>query len=268
MNAVQFHIPDWTVATRHLSRVERSIYFDLLCLYYDSEKPLPADNIDRLAKRVMAHTEDEREALLSVLGEFFSCTAGVYRHHRCDEEIDRVHKMVAKKSAAGKASARARRKMGTTTPPAEHPLNRCSTHEQQPDTRNPIPDTHTDYCAEPEGSTPPAPAVIQDNSPAIMGLPTNKYGNQGEEYPVTENALNELVELYPAVDAMQTLRNARGWLVANPTKRKTASGMPRFLNTWFAKEQDRGGGGGRGSPPPATRRTTLQDDLSDTSWAS
>src|SRR5690554_1248318 len=104
MNSVQFHIPDWTVATRHLSRVERSIYLDLLFLYYDSERPLPADDFDRLARRVLARSDEEREALQSVLDEYFSLEGDHYRHHRCDEEIERFHTMVAKKSAAGKAS--------------------------------------------------------------------------------------------------------------------------------------------------------------------
>ena len=33
----------------------------------------------------------------------------------------------------------------------------------------------------------------------------------------------------------------RGWLLSNPKKRKTAGGMLRFVNSWLAKEQNRGG---------------------------
>ena len=33
----------------------------------------------------------------------------------------------------------------------------------------------------------------------------------------------------------------KGWLDANPTKRKTSRGIKRFVNSWLAKEQDKGG---------------------------
>lgn len=64
--------------------------------------------------------------------------------------------------------------------------------------------------------------------------------NDGTEFPVTEEMVKEWGELYPAVDVMQQLRNARGWLVDNPTRRKTKSGIGRYLHNWLAKEQNRG----------------------------
>jgi hypothetical protein len=51
--------------------------------------------------------------------------------------------------------------------------------------------------------------------------------------------VDEFVRLYPAVDVMQQLRNMRGWLLANPSNRKTESGINRFMNTWLSKEQNR-----------------------------
>ena len=33
----------------------------------------------------------------------------------------------------------------------------------------------------------------------------------------------------------------KAWCVANPTKKKTLSGVNRFIVTWLAKEQDKGG---------------------------
>ena len=38
---------------------------------------------------------------------------------------------------------------------------------------------------------------------------------------------------------MQELRKMKGWLTANPKRRKTKSGIKRFINGWLAKEQDR-----------------------------
>ena len=65
--------------------------------------------------------------------------------------------------------------------------------------------------------------------------------NTQEEYPITQKNVEEWTELYPAVDVMQCLRNIKGWLNSNPTKRKTKTGILRFINAWLAKEQDRGG---------------------------
>jgi hypothetical protein len=64
--------------------------------------------------------------------------------------------------------------------------------------------------------------------------------NDGSEHPVSQPEVDEWVRLYPAVDVMQELRNIRGWLLANPKKRKTRSGIHKCVNSWLAKEQDKG----------------------------
>lgn len=81
-------------------------------------------------------------------------------------------------------------------------------------------------CAEPETVTAP---------PAIF-LPLN----DGTDYPVSQEQCHEWAGLYPAVDVIQQLRNMRGWLDGNPTKRKTKRGIVRFITGWLAREQDRG----------------------------
>jgi hypothetical protein len=63
--------------------------------------------------------------------------------------------------------------------------------------------------------------------------------NDKSEYEIYETLKWE--ELYPAVDIMQELRNMKGWLMANPKKAKTRSGILRFINSWLSKAQDRGG---------------------------
>lgn len=65
--------------------------------------------------------------------------------------------------------------------------------------------------------------------------------NDKTYYEVTKDDYDEWVELYPAVNVMQELRNMKGWCDSNPTKRKTRRGIKRFINAWLTKEQDRGG---------------------------
>lgn len=68
--------------------------------------------------------------------------------------------------------------------------------------------------------------------------------NSGEEFPVYESDVSEWSKLYPAVDVKQELNNMRGWCLANPTKRKTKSGVKRFINSWLSKTQNKGGTNG------------------------
>lgn len=90
-------------------------------------------------------------------------------------------------------------------------------------------------CSEPsKKSSKPA-----DNSPVFIELETNK---EGVLFSVTEQFVNEMKALYPAVDVEQELRNMKGWCLTNKSKRKTKEGMPRFINKWLSKEQNEGKG--------------------------
>lgn len=83
-------------------------------------------------------------------------------------------------------------------------------------------------CTEPESSAS-VPAVIE----LIL--------NDKSAYPITQKDIDEWTNLYPAVDILQELRKMRGWCDSNPTKRKTKQGIKRFINSWLAREQDKGG---------------------------
>lgn len=63
--------------------------------------------------------------------------------------------------------------------------------------------------------------------------------NDKSEYAVVEDQLKEWQELYQNVNVMQELRKMRGWLNANPTKRKTRRGINKFINGWLSREQDK-----------------------------
>ena len=73
--------------------------------------------------------------------------------------------------------------------------------------------------------------------PAVISLVLNDKS----EYPITQEDIDGWSSLYPVVDVMQELRKMRGWLDANPTKRKTSRGIKRFITSWLAREQDKGG---------------------------
>lgn len=81
----------------------------------------------------------------------------------------------------------------------------------------------------------------EDNSPVVGYIPLV----DGTEYAVTENALAEWQKLYPAIDAKQELRSLIGWNKANPTHKKTRTGINRHINTWFSRAQNSAKKGGQ-----------------------
>ena len=74
-------------------------------------------------------------------------------------------------------------------------------------------------------------------SPPTISLPLN----DGSAFEIFQPDIDMWSNLYPAVDVMQQLRNMAGWIDGNPSKRKTRSGIKRFVNSWLAKEQNKGG---------------------------
>lgn len=92
--------------------------------------------------------------------------------------------------------------------------------------------------------------------------------NDGSAFYVTADDLKRWKELYPAVDVEQELRNMAGWLDANPTRRKTRSGIRRFITGWLAKEQNRERPGGRNgiqgtSTPDRIKRMLERGDFDE-----
>ncbi|MBP3980860.1 YdaU family protein [Acidovorax sp. JG5] len=145
MNHYPHHIGDFNSATRHLTFVERALYRELLDVYYDTERPLNAD-ANKLARRVLAHTEEQRAALAVVLEEFFELQDDGWHNARCDRELAAYRQKQEQQSSAGKASAAKRKKTAgsadgggeaaknesaTGSTPVERPLNDRTTNQNQ-----------------------------------------------------------------------------------------------------------------------------------------
>lgn len=88
----------------------------------------------------------------------------------------------------------------------------------------------------PKAGAEPCDVSTLAASPAVIELPLN----DGTGYGVTQEFADEMAKLYPAVDVMQQLNAMKGWLIGNPSKRKTRAGIKRFITSWLAREQDRG----------------------------
>ncbi|WP_447908164.1 hypothetical protein [Serratia fonticola] len=78
--------------------------------------------------------------------------------------------------------------------------------------------------------------IEESEEPIFISLPLN----DGSEFGVTESMVSEFKKLYPSADVEQELRNQRGWLMSEPTRRKTKRGIKRFITGWLSREQDKG----------------------------
>ena len=81
------------------------------------------------------------------------------------------------------------------------------------------------FCSEPlTSSAPEVPALIL---------------NDNSEWRPSRDDLDGWQRLYVGVDVIRELARMREWCKSNPTKRKTKTGIRRFVQTWLDREQNR-----------------------------
>jgi uncharacterized protein YdaU (DUF1376 family) len=137
MKYYSHHMGDFDRATRHLDRIERSIYRDLIEVYYDTEQQLILD-ISALCRKIIARTQEEVTAVEQVLNEFFTKTHSGWYHDRCEAVIDEYRLSNSQKSIAGKASAakkalKRQQAINVNSTDVEQSLNGSQTEDQRYD---------------------------------------------------------------------------------------------------------------------------------------
>lgn len=139
MNYYPFHIGDYASATRHLSWNEDAAYRRLIDAYYIKEGPLPAE-LRQVFRLVMAQTDEQREAVETVLNEFFELTPEGWRHSRCDNEL--LVMLEKKNRQRGNANARwdkHRAEVGNATAMPRHSRDDATAQKQDADAMPPTP---------------------------------------------------------------------------------------------------------------------------------
>lgn len=89
----------------------------------------------------------------------------------------------------------------------------------------------------------------------------------GAAYPITEAAIDQLVDSYPALDKEEIeleLQALANWSEVNVDNRKTLRGMSRFIVNWMNRYQRDRQRRGRNT---STRNRSMKEDLTDRSWA-
>lgn len=90
-----------------------------------------------------------------------------------------------------------------------------------------------------KGTEEVAPSALRAPSPpaadAVLTFPT--IGPQ-RCWELTQPHVDAWQQQFPNLDVVDQCRRALAWLQANPTKQKTARGMPSFFVRWFMRETD------------------------------
>lgn len=172
MNYYSFHIGDYLSATAHLSIIEHGAYRRLLDIYYIHESPLP-DDVKQIYRLVGARGKEEREAVDSVLAEFFQSTPEGFRHDRCDHEIALCNKNRSNGKKGGRPS---KNQNPTETQTKTQPKPKTNPTETQPGSppspHHPItPSQSSASTAEPPPSQPKAaPSPPAKVAPLVIEL--------------------------------------------------------------------------------------------------
>lgn len=96
----------------------------------------------------------------------------------------------------------------------------------------------------------------EPQAPSVLTLTLN----DGSEYGVIQSDIDEWQDTFPNVDVLQQLKAMKLWLKDNPKKRKTKTGIRRFVTNWLDREQNRGGTRQSQEPLPKTQQSAPPPD--------
>lgn len=182
MNFYPHHIGDYLTATSHLTWAEDCAYRRLLDIYYSREGSLPLD-VAQVCRLARAISKDERQAVQTILKEFFTETETGWSHGRCESEI-----VKAKASAERSKNNGMRGGRPVKAKPTDNPVG-ClqETHqvilglqkppEKQPDPK--APNTNTNTINSVSIDTGGKPPLLTDPEEIIFGYGVPLLTNGG-----------------------------------------------------------------------------------------
>lgn len=87
MHFVNHNFTDVDFETKHLNRIEKTVYFDLRSIYLSTEKPIDGSDMDLLQRRLSVINDAEKQALAFVLKDKFIKAGKLYKHPVWDKII-------------------------------------------------------------------------------------------------------------------------------------------------------------------------------------
>jgi uncharacterized protein YdaU (DUF1376 family) len=220
MHYYKFNIGDYSSHTQHLSESEDLAYRRMLDYCYLNEIGLPkaVEDIARLI-RMRTHCD----CIANVLREYFTETKDGFINQRCEIELFDYKS----KSEKAKDSAKQRWRKSNENDDANAMRTQCDGNAKH----KPLTNKQETLNSIITSSSKELSVEIE----SIGKLPTNK---KGESFKIYQTDIDLWKDTYQSVNVLAELKKIHSWLDANPTKRKTSTGMKRFINSWLSKTQD------------------------------
>lgn len=218
------HIGDYVSATAHLSMLEDGAYNRLLDWYYQDEKPLPSDK-RLIYRRVRAAGKPEREAVDSVLDEFFVLAEDGYRHLRCDAEIEKNNDRATKARKSAEMRWQSERNANASADAMRTHSERNATHGRghAPDQK---PKAKSQYSEQSSSSVSPEPK------------PRRPGRRCPADFEVTAELRAWAAEKAPGIDVDRETEALRDWEFRTPR-----SDWPATWRGWMRKASESRAGG-------------------------
>lgn len=147
MNYYERHLGDYAKDTGHLTMLQHGAYTLLIDKYYSRESGLPAEFVYDWAK---AQTDAERQAVDSVLRQYFRLEDGVWVKNRIETEIAKAQLRIEVARSNGRRGGRPRpaepekpsgMPPGTRRKPGANPAKTQVKAHQAPSTKHQAPDS-------------------------------------------------------------------------------------------------------------------------------
>ncbi len=258
MNYYQHHIGDFMRDTAHLSPVEECFYRRALDWYYVNEKPLPLE-LNQVHRYLRANTKTDKQAVSTVLSDFFKKTASGFVHSRCEIELEKFR---CKKDASkenGKLGGRPKKNndlqnLGVSDG-LELGLNLKTQNNlnQEPITNNQEPVTNI-YSGAEESAQNLKPKRITKKQKAINALVEMGVGEKFAEAVIEKRKGSEFTEL--AIEEINLQADAVNLNFVQAIEFAAKQGWGSFRADWYqnriAKQQ-----------PVATYQTSQQRTASE-----
>jgi hypothetical protein len=136
------------------------------------------------------------------------------------------------------------------------PITKNQEPESKPEPKKVLP---SEACTEPTHTSASEPA---GGGPSYT-FPVVGKGTKTWTLPADE--LDRYREAYPDLDIDAEMRKAQRWCETNSAKRKTRTGMLRFLTSWLNRAQN-SGRGTRASPPPGMSEREVRNVEATKAW--
>lgn len=240
VNYWKHHIGDYLRDAAHLSLLEHGVYFRLLQVYYAREAALPPT--DQTARLIAARSEAEREALNTVLAEFFEARPdGTWRQERCERELASMQERAERNREVGRLGGRPPKPTGV---PDENPEGFHKKPNGNP-SHKPLANSQEEKNKNPP-SSPPVDSQDADGSKRASRLPADwRPSPQGISYAVSRGW--SMPDIEAAAEAFRDY-----WIAAAGAAARKVDWAAAW-RTWLRRDEQYRSRGRPAAPEPAWR---------------